>query len=581
MSYTVENLEKSMAKITITVDADAFEEAMVKSYNKNKKNISIQGFRKGKAPRKMVEKLYGPEVFYEDAANFAIPDAYEEAAKESGLEIVSRPEIDVVEIEKGKDFVFTATVAVKPEVTLGDYKGIEVEKKTVKVMAADVNAEIDKVREQNSRMITVENRGIKKDDTAVIDFEGFVDGEPFQGGKGEDYSLVIGSHSFIDTFEDQLVGKKAGEEVDVNVTFPEEYHEASLKGKPALFKVTVKEIKKKELPKLDDEFASEVSEFETLKEYKASVKKNLTERRKEEAKREKENEVVEKVVENITVELPEPMIDEQTQQMIQEFAGRLSSQGLSFDQYMQMTGMTADALMGQMKPEAEKRIRTRLALEAIVDAEKIKATAKDIDKEIENMANMYQMEVDKIKEMIEADEHRAMLDMVEEHVNQEDYTSMDMAAALLKMIVGDTLDRIDEVENFHFDENADTSRMVRLFINVGKKDKITPANILGAIAGESGMPGRLVGAIDMMDNYTFVDVPAKHAEAVLAAMNDNVLIKGRKVNVEKANVSAKPARKSKSKPDTRRRKDESRGKHDKLKERRSKSGKVRRNGEKY
>lgn len=400
MSYTVENLEKSMAKITITVDADAFEEAMVKSYNKNKKNISIQGFRKGKAPRKMVEKLYGPEVFYEDAANFAIPDAYEEAAKESGLEIVSRPEIDVVEIEKGKDFVFTATVAVKPEVTLGDYKGIEVEKKTVKVMAADVNAEIDKVREQNSRMITVENRGIKKDDTAVIDFEGFVDGEPFQGGKGEDYSLVIGSHSFIDTFEDQLVGKKAGEEVDVNVTFPEEYHEASLKGKPALFKVTVKEIKKKELPKLDDEFASEVSEFETLKEYKASVKKNLTERRKEEAKREKENEVVEKVVENITVELPEPMIDEQTQQMIQEFAGRLSSQGLSFDQYMQMTGMTADALMGQMKPEAEKRIRTCLALEAIVDAEKIKATAKDIDKEIENMANMYQMEVDKIKEMI-------------------------------------------------------------------------------------------------------------------------------------------------------------------------------------
>ena len=400
MSYTVENLEKSMAKITITVDADAFEEAMVKSYNKNKKNISIQGFRKGKAPRKMVEKLYGPEVFYEDAANFAIPDAYEEAAKESGLEIVSRPEIDVVEIEKGKDFVFTATVAVKPEVTLGDYKGIEVEKKTVKVMAADVNAEIDKVREQNSRMITVENRGIKKDDTAVIDFEGFVDGEPFQGGKGEDYSLVIGSHTFIDTFEDQLVGKKAGEEVDVNVTFPEEYHEASLKGKPSLFKVTVKEIKKKELPKLDDEFASEVSEFETLKEYKASVKKNLTERRKEEAKREKENEVVEKVVENITVELPEPMVDEQTQQMIQEFAGRLSSQGLSFDQYMQMTGMTVDALMGQMKPEAEKRIRTRLALEAIVDAEKIKATAKDIDKEIENMANMYQMEVDKIKEMI-------------------------------------------------------------------------------------------------------------------------------------------------------------------------------------
>ena len=400
MSYRVENLEKSMAKITITVSAETFEEAMVKSYNKNKKNISIQGFRKGKAPRKMVEKLYGPEVFYEDAANFAIPDAYEEAAKESGLEIVSRPEIDVVDIGKGKEFVFTATVAVKPEVTLGEYKGIEVEKKVVKVMAADVNAEIDKVREQNSRMITVDDRGIEKDDTAVIDFEGFVDGEPFQGGKGEDYPLVIGSHSFIDTFEDQLIGKKTGEEVEVNVTFPEEYHEASLKGKPALFKVTVKEIKMKELPKLDDEFASEVSEFETLKEYKASVKKTLTERKKEEAKREKENAVVEKVVENITVEIPEPMLEEQTQQMIQEFAGRLSGQGLSFEQYMQMTGMTPDALMGQMKPEAEKRIRTRLALEAIVKEEKIKATAKDIDKEIENMASMYQMEVDKVKEMI-------------------------------------------------------------------------------------------------------------------------------------------------------------------------------------
>lgn len=400
MSYTVENLEKSMAKITITVSAEAFEEAMVKSYNKNKNSISIQGFRKGKAPRKMVEKLYGPEVFYEDAANFAIPDAYEEAAKECGLEIVSRPDFDLVDIGKGKEFIFTATVAVKPEVTLGEYKGIEVEKKVVKVMAADVNAEIERVREQNSRMITVEDRGIKKDDTAVIDFEGFVDGEPFQGGKGEDYSLVIGSHSFIDTFEDQLIGKKTGEDVEVNVTFPEEYHEASLKGKPALFKVTIKEIKMKELPKLDDEFASEVSEFETLKEYKASVKKNLTERRKEEAKREKENAVVEKVVENITVELPEPMVDEQTQQMIQEFAGRLSQQGLSFEQYMQMTGMTPEALMGQMKPEAEKRIRTRLALEAIVKAEGIKATAKEIEKEIENMASMYQMEVDKVKEMI-------------------------------------------------------------------------------------------------------------------------------------------------------------------------------------
>jgi len=412
MSYTVENLEKSMAKLTITVSAEDFEAAMVKSYNKNKKNIALQGFRRGKAPRKMIEKMYGPEVFYEDAANFAIPDAYEAAAKECGLDIVSRPEIDVVEIGEGKEFIFTATVAVKPEVTLGDYKGIEVEKKEVKIMATDVNAEIDRVREQNSRMITVDNRGIKKDDTAVIDFEGFVDGEAFPGGKGDDYPLVIGSHSFIDTFEDQLVGKKVGDEVEVNVTFPEEYHEESLKGKPALFKVTIKEIKKKELPKVDDEFASEVSEFETLKDYKASIKKNLTERKKAEVKREKENAVVEKVVENATVELPTPMVDDQVQQMIQEFAGRIAQQGLSFEQYMQMTGMTPDALMGQMRPDAERRIKTRLVLEAIVAAENIKATAKDIEKEIENMASMYQMEVDKLKEMIgDAEQEQIALDM--------------------------------------------------------------------------------------------------------------------------------------------------------------------------
>ena len=412
MSYTVENLEKSMAKITITVSAEDFEKAMEQSYNKNKKKINIQGFRRGKAPRKMIEKMYGPEIFYEDAANLAIPDAYEEAAKECGLDIVSRPEIDVVEIGKGKEFVFTATVAVKPEVTLGDYKGIEVEKKEVKVLAADVNDEIERVREQNSRMITVDDRGIKKDDTAVIDFEGFVDGEALQGGKGEDYPLVIGSHSFIDTFEDQLIGKKVGEEVEVNVTFPDEYHEESLKGKPALFKVTIKEIEKKELPKLDDEFASYVSEFETLKEYKASVKKTLTERRKADAKREKENIAVEKVVENATIEIPAPMIEEQTNQMIQEFAARLSQQGLSFEQYMQMTGLTPPALMEQMRPEAEKRIKTRLTLEAIVAAEGLKATAKDVEKEIEKMAEMYQMEADKMKELIgDAEKEQISLDL--------------------------------------------------------------------------------------------------------------------------------------------------------------------------
>lgn len=412
MSYTVENLEKSMAKLTITVSAEDFEEAMNKSYNKNKNKINVQGFRRGHAPRKMIEKLYGPEIFYEDAANLVIPDAYGDAADDCDIEIVSRPEIDVVEIGKGKDFVFTATVAVRPEVKLGDYKGVEIEKREVKVGAADVNEELDRVREQNSRMITVEDRAVEDGDTAVIDFEGFVDGEAFQGGKGEDYPLVIGSHSFIDNFEDQLVGKNIGEEVEVNVTFPEEYHEASLKGKPALFKVTVKEIKHKELPELDDEFASEVSEFDTLKDYKASIKKNLTDRKKAEVKRATENEAVEKVVANAEIDVPDPMITEQVNQMVQEFAARLSQQGLSFDQYVQMTGMTPDALMEQMRPDAEKRIRTRLTLEAVVKAEDLKATDSDVEKEIENMAQMYQMEVEKMKEMLgDAEKEQISLDV--------------------------------------------------------------------------------------------------------------------------------------------------------------------------
>lgn len=410
MSYKVENLENSMAKITIEVSEEAFEAAMAKAYNKNKNKISIQGFRKGKAPRKMIEKMYGPEIFYEDAANFAAPDAYEEAAKECGLDIVSRPEFDVVELEKGKPFVFSATVAVRPEVELGDYKGIEVEKQEVKVMAADVNAELDRVREQNARIITMDDRAVKKDDIAVIDFDGFVDGEPFEGGKGTDYSLTIGSHSFIDDFEDQLIGKKAGDKVDVNVTFPENYHVEELKGKPAVFKVEIKEVKVKELPKLDDEFASEVSEFDTLKEYKASVKKTLTERRKAQVKTEKENKVLEKVVENAKVELPGPMVDEQVSQMVNEFASRLGQQGLSIEQYMQMTGMQPQMLMDQMRPEAETRIKTRLILEAIAEAENIKATAKDIDKELEKMAEMYKMDVDKLKELT-GDEERKQISL--------------------------------------------------------------------------------------------------------------------------------------------------------------------------
>ena len=407
MNYTVEveNLEKSMAKIIITVSAEDFEAAMERSYHKNKNKITIQGFRRGKAPRRMIEKMYGPEIFYDDAANFVIPDAYDEAKKECGLDIVSRPEIDVVDIGKNKEFVFSATVAVKPEVTLGEYKGVEVEKREVNVTEADVDAELEKVQEQNSRMITVDDRPVEKDDTVTIDFEGFVDGEPFQGGKGENYPLVIGSHAFIDTFEDQLIGKSTGEETEVHVTFPEEYHEASLKGKPAMFKVAIKAIRRKELPVLDDEFASEVSEFETLEEYKNSVKETLAERKKEEIKRLKEDEVVEKAVANAQMELPEPMINDYVQQMIQEFAGRIAQQGLSFEQYMKMTGMTPDAMMQQMRPDAEKRIRTRLTLEAIVKAENITASDEEVDKEIENMVSMYQMDLEDVKETI-SDEER-------------------------------------------------------------------------------------------------------------------------------------------------------------------------------
>ena len=400
MSYKVENLENSMAKITIEVSPEAFEEAMKKSYNKNKNKIALPGFRKGKAPRKLIEKEYGPEVFYEDAANFVIPDAYEEAAKESGLEIVSRPDIDVEKIGNGEPFVFTATVAVKPDVELGDYKGIEVEKQEVKIMAADVNAELAKVQEQNARTVNVEDRAIKKDDIAVIDFEGFVDDEPFDGGKGTDYSLTIGSHSFIDTFEDQLIGKNKGDKVDVNVTFPETYHVEELKGKPALFKVEIKDIKMKELPKLDDEFASEVSEFETLKEYKASVKKTLTERRKNQVKAEKEDKIISKVVENSKIELPKPMVDEQINQMINEFASRLQQQGLSIEQYIQMTGMQPQMMMEQMRPEAEKRIKTRLVLEKVVEVENVEVSDEKLDEQINEIAASYKLEGAKLKEMM-------------------------------------------------------------------------------------------------------------------------------------------------------------------------------------
>ena len=406
MSVQVETLEKSMAKLTIEVSAEEFETALDKAYKKNKNKISLPGFRKGKAPRAMIEKMYGTGVFYEDAANDLIPGAYESAAKESELEIVAQPSIDVTQIEKGKPFIFTATVAVKPEVTLGDYKGIEVEKKTAEVTDEELQAEIDKVRESNSRMITVEDRAVQDGDITTIDFEGFVDGEPFEGGKGENYPLTIGSHSFIDNFEEQLIGKNIGEETEVNVTFPEQYQAEELQGKPAVFKVTIKEIKVKELPELDDDFAQDVSNFDTIAEYKEDLKKKLTENKEEALKREREEAVIGKIIENAQMDIPEQMVDAQTRQMTQEFAQRLSSQGLSIDQYMQFTGLTPQKMIEELKPQALKRIQSRLVLEAVVAAENIETTEEELDKEIENMASMYQMEVDKLKEVIGEEEKK-------------------------------------------------------------------------------------------------------------------------------------------------------------------------------
>ena len=409
MSLQVEKLEKNMVKLTIEASAEEFNAAIEKAYQKNKGKINVQGFRKGKAPRAMIEKMYGVGIFFEDAANIIIPEAYDKAAKESGLDIVSRPEIDVVQIEKGKSFIFTATVAVKPEVTLGEYKGIKVEKTEVSVSDEEVTAEIDRVREQNSRTISIEDRAVADGDIAVIDFEGFVDGVAFEGGKGTDYSLTIGSHSFIDTFEEQLIGKNIGEEVEVNVTFPEEYNAENLAGKPAMFKVKINEIKMKELPEVNDDFAKDVSEFDTLDEYKEDIKKTLLERAEKEAATKKEDAVVEKAVENATMEIPDALIDTQTRQMAEEFAYRLQAQGLSLEQYFQFTGMDAAKYLETLKPQALKRTQTRLVLEAIVKAEDITVSDEDFNKELENMAKAYQMEVEKFKELINDREKEQML----------------------------------------------------------------------------------------------------------------------------------------------------------------------------
>ena len=397
MSVQVEKLEKSMAKLTITVEAAKFDAAVDSAYQKNKGKIALPGFRKGKAPRAMIEKMYGTGVFFEDAANELIPEAYETAAKESELEIVAQPEIEVTQMDKGTDFIFTATVAIKPEVTLGDYKGIEVEKKEAEVSEEEITAEIDKAREANSRLITIEDRATEDGDTVIIDFDGYVDGKQFEGGYAEDYTLVLGSHSFIDNFEDQLVGKNLGEDVEVNVTFPEEYHVDELKGKPALFKVKIKEIQKKELPELDDDFAQDVSDFDTLDEYKADVEKKILENKENQIKREQEDQIIEKIIENAQMEIPQQMIAAQTRQMTQEFAQRLQSQGLSLEQYMQFTGLTPQKMMEDLEPQALKRIQSRVVLEAVVAAENIEASDLEIDKKLVKKAYIYKIELDTLK----------------------------------------------------------------------------------------------------------------------------------------------------------------------------------------
>ena len=411
MSFKVEQLEeKNMVKLVIEASAEEFEAGLNAAYNKNKNKISVPGFRKGKAPRKMIEQLYGSQIFFEDAANEIIPDAYADAAKESGLDIVSQPKVSIEQLEAGKPFIFAAEVAVRPEVELGEYKGVEVTKADAEVTDADVEEELKKVQDQNSRTVSVEDRAVKDGDMTVIDFEGFIDGEAFDGGKGENYPLTIGSHSFIDTFEEQMIGMNIGEEKELNVTFPEDYHAENLKGKPATFKVTVKEIKEKQLPELNDEFAQDVSDFDTLAEYKDDLKKKIAERKESEAKAKKESEAIEKVVEAAKMDIPQAMIDTQVNRMLEDFAMRLQQQGLSVEQYFQYTGMTADKIMEEMKPEAVKRIKNSLVLEAVAKAENIEVSEEEFEAELQKMADMYKMEIEKIKEFMQDAEAKQMKD---------------------------------------------------------------------------------------------------------------------------------------------------------------------------
>ncbi len=400
MIVKTEDLGKNSFKITVEVDADVFEKAYQQAYQKNKNKIQIQGFRKGKAPLALIEKVYGSGVFYEDAADAVINDTYAQAAEESGLDIVSRPEVDIEQVEKGKSLIYTAKVAVKPEVKLGTYKGVEVEKKEIEVTDSEIDAEIDKLRDQNSRSITVEDRAVEDGDTIKLDYEGSVDGVPFEGGKAEDAELVIGSHTFIDNFEEQLIGMNIGDEKDINVTFPEEYHAENLKGKPAVFKCKINAITRKELPEADDEFAQEVSEFDTLAELKEDIKKKLSEGKEKELKQAKEDEVLAKVIETSDMDIPDAMIENEARNMVEDFASRIQQQGMPFEQYLKYSGMNAMQFVQQTKPQALKRVQARLVLEAIVEAEKIEVSPEEVDQEFTTMAEMYKMEKDKIKELV-------------------------------------------------------------------------------------------------------------------------------------------------------------------------------------
>lgn len=406
MSLQVEKLEHNMAKLTVEVAAEDVEKALQAAYLKQRKQINIPGFRKGKVPRQMIEKMYGPEVFYDEAANNMIPDAYAKAYDESELDIVSQPKIEVVQMEKGKPFIFTAEVATKPEVTLGDYKGLKVDKVSTRVTQKEVDEEIEKERERNARTIEVTDRAVQDKDEVTLDFEGFVDGVAFEGGKGEDYPLTIGSGSFIPGFEEQLIGAEIDKEVEVNVTFPKEYHSEELAGKDATFKCTVHTIKAKELPELDDEFASEVSECETMDAYRAEVKKNIKERKERTGKEKKENQAVDQAIENAQMDIPEAMIEFQVRQMADDFARRIQQQGLTVEQYFQFTGMTAEKMMEEMRPQAEKSIKTRLVLEAIVKAENIEVSDERVEEELTKMAEAYQMEVEKLKEFMGENEKK-------------------------------------------------------------------------------------------------------------------------------------------------------------------------------